>query len=293
MHQPSRNGARRTYTSLHWLMVMLPAVLFAVSVGSAVASGQFPTSISAFYGGPVRDVFVGALIALAACMIAYQGTNAVEHYNLKGAAFYAVFVALVPTGLDEIFSDLRGQVALSGVTPSEYVWSMRFSLTIAAGICVALIGYEVRRINGQRRHMDRLAIGFVGVTLGALAGFLRLAMWQLWAPEADAVTMGGIFQLRIHDIAAIFLLSALAVAVWSHAWPRASARRSGEGVAMSDVALQTRYRVIFALMLLGPAAAWGLSTAFAPDHFVLILEWWEIALFGAFWIFEARRLRRK
>lgn len=297
MTNQGRAETLRTYAILHWLMVILPAVLFVVSVATAIHSERFPTSISAFYGGPVRDVFVGVLIALAACMIAYQGSNPVEHYNLKGAAFYAVFVALVPAGLTDILDDLQGRLLLApeGITPAEYVWSLRFSLSIAAALCLILLSSELKRMIRRQKGRDTFAVGFVLITVGGLVAFLALAMWQLWIPAADAVTMNGIgigeFRLRIHDIAAMFLLLALAVAVWSHAWPRASARSVGDRVEVSEVAFQNRYRVIFVLMAAGPLAAWALSAAFAPKHFILILEWWEIAMFAAFWALESRRLK--
>src|SRR5699024_3145127 len=100
---------------------------------------------------------------------------------------------------------------------------------------------------------------FVIVTGGTLLAFLALAMWQLWVPPVDEVTMGGIvltglpvvgdLQVRIHDLAAIFLICALAVAVWSHAWPRTAARRSGEVLPREELVDLTGYRVIFVLML--------------------------------------------
>jgi hypothetical protein len=51
--------ARITYRYLRWLMVLLPAVLFVVTVAYAAIQQNLETSISAYYGTPVRDVFVG------------------------------------------------------------------------------------------------------------------------------------------------------------------------------------------------------------------------------------------
>lgn len=288
----------KTYAALRWLMVILPAVLFVVSIATALRTGELETSISAYYGGPLRDLFVGVLIAVAACLLAYRGSNAVEHYNLKGAGFYAIFVALVPTGLEGILDDLRGSLLLApdGISPGAYVWSLRFSLTAAALLCVAFMGREVQNLRRRPKKPDPFALSFVTVTLAALVGFLALAMWQLWVPAVDAVTLDGLglggFQVRIHDIAAIFLLSALVIAVWSHAWPRAAARRTGDGVAADEIAVQSGYRIILVLMLAGPVVVGLVSWIWAPEHFVLLLEWWEIALFAVFWALETRRLAR-
>ena len=51
------------------LLALLPGVLFIVTVGTAIAQGELEGSISAYYWGPVRDVFVGVMIAVAALLV--------------------------------------------------------------------------------------------------------------------------------------------------------------------------------------------------------------------------------
>ena len=297
---------RLTYANLRWLLVLLPAVLFVVTVGAAFQQGHLEASISAYYGGPVRDVFVGVMIGVAVLLLAYRGATSFEDYNLNGAGFYAVFVALVPTGLVETLGGLGSGTAWSaeGISGAEYIWSLRISLTVVAVLALVLFVLELRVTERVRALVtgDRISLVFVAVTGGTLLAFLALSMWQLWAPPVDEVTMEGIrvtglpvvgeLQLRIHDLAAIFLISALAVAVWSHAWPLAAARRSNEQPQPRDLVHLTGYRVIFVLMVLGPLVAWGISRAFAPGHLVIFLEWWEIALFCVFWVLETRRQTR-
>lgn len=297
---------RLTYANLRWLLVLLPAVLFVVSVGAAIQQGHLETSISAYYGGPVRDVFVGVMIGVAVLLIAYRGATYFEDYNLGGAGFYAVFVALVPTGLAETLAELGGGTAFSGegISAAEYVWSLRFSLTVVALLALVLFALELRARERMRALVtgDPFSLVFVGVTGATLLAFLALAMWQLWAPPAEEVTMEGLrltglpvlgeVQLRVHDLAAIFLICALAVAVWSHAWPRAAARRARERLQPHELVHLAGYRVIFVLMVLGPFVAWGIARAFAPGHLVIFLEWWEIALFCLFWVVETRRQAR-
>lgn len=287
----------RTYRNLRWLLVLLPAVLFVVSVGMALVQGHLETSISAYHGGPVRDVFVGVLIAVAVCLVAYQAPTAMEDYNLNGAAFYAVVVALVPAGIEDVLAELRTGTVLSpqGVGPGDFVWTLRVSLTVVVLLALWLVVSELRRRERMRSLLagDRVSLVFVLVTGGTLVAFLALAMWQLWVPSVDDVRLEGldlgVVQLRIHDLAAIFLICALAVAVWAHAWPRAAARRSRESVSDRELADLTGYRVIFVLMLLGPLVAWVSARLVAPGHFVIFLEWWEIALFCLFWVLETRR----
>lgn len=291
---------RLTYDGLRWLLVLLPAFLFLATTLTALQQGSLETSISAYYGGPVRDVFVGVLIAVAACLVAYQGSTVLEDYNLNGAGFYAAFVALVPAGLERILADLRHGLVLSpdGVSPAQYVWSLRFSLTLVLVLCALLLVQELRGTERVRRlvSVNRLNQFFVLATGGVLLGFLALVMWQLWVPPADEVTLEGIRvlgqQIRIHDLAAIFMICALVVAVASHAFPRLTARQESRTVRPVDVAVRRSYQVIVVLMLLGPLGAWGLARLFAPGHLVIFLEWWEILLFCAFWTLETRRIVR-
>lgn len=288
--------ARITYGYLRWLMVGLPVLLLIVTGGTALLQQELETSISAYYGGPVRDVFVGTLLAVAVCLVAYQGVGLLEDYTLNGAGFYAVFVALVPTGFAELMDDLRSRPTPDGLTAADHVWSLRVALSTVVLMCVFLFWREFRSGNlkqlvatGGSRMSVLLTRAFVVLTLLLLAGFLALAVQQLWFVPADEVTMEGLrlgpVQLTIHDLAAIFLICSLAVAVLTNTWPfyrledlQESARRA--------------YLVIFALMVLGPLLMWGLSALVAPGHLVILLEWWEIGLFAFFWLLETRRIAR-
>ena len=52
------------------------------------------------------------------------------------------------------------------------------------------------------------------------------------------------------------------------------------------------YLVIFLLMTIGIAVPLLVARAFAPEHVVIFIEWWEIALFAVFWGLETRRVAR-
>lgn len=288
---------RLTYGYLRWLMICLPALLLVVTVATALQQGELETSISAYYGGPVRDVFVGCLVAVAACLVAYQGVGLLEDYALNGAGFYAVFVALVPTGFAELMDDLRANPSPDGLTVADHVWFLRIALTSVLVLCVVLFAREISTGNlGRlfasatgRPRVDAVNRVFVAVTMLTLLGFLVLAMQQLWLVPADEVTMDGVglgpVRLRIHDLAAIFLIASLAVAVLTNTWPffrLADLRTSG----------RSAYLAIVVLMALGPLVAWAVARLLAPGHWVILLEWWEIGLFALFWLLETRRVAR-
>ena len=129
---------------------------------------------------------------------------------------------------------------------------------------------------------------FLVVTSVLLAGFLLLAMWQLWIPALDKVTMDGFWIFRIHDLAAIALIASLAVAVWSHAWPAKVWRPGSAAPAAGELAVAGRYRLIFGAMVAGPGVALAANLG-GFDRPVIFLEWYEILLFVVFWIMETLR----
>lgn len=287
--------ARTTYRYLRWLMIWLPAVLLVVTALTALELGQLEPSISAYYGGPVRDVFVGVMIGLAGCMVAYQGASLLEDYTLNGAGFYAAFVALVPTNLEDTLSALKANKSPDGITADDYIWFLRYALSTVLVLCALLVWHELKK---SKKVTEMWNIGpvhkfFVAGTSATLFVFLALAMGELWLPRPDEVTMDGFgfgrARLRVHDQAAVLLLAALAVAVWSHAWPTVVSTNA-EPPRPKDVAVSRDYRWILGAMALGPVGALAIHTLFAPRHTVIFLEWWEIAVFAVFWMLETRRI---
>jgi hypothetical protein len=95
----------------------------------------------------------------------------------------------------------------------------------------------------------------------------------------------GPVQLSIHDLAAIFLIASLGVAVLTNTWPF---------FVFRDLWPSGRffYGVIFLLMSFGILVPVLVARAFAPEHMVIFIEWWEIALFAIFWGLETRRVAR-
>lgn len=74
----------------------LPVVL---GLGGAIADGEpLRQSMSAYYYSPtMRDVFVGVLIAIGACLYLYKGFSSRENWALNLAGVMVVGVALFPT----------------------------------------------------------------------------------------------------------------------------------------------------------------------------------------------------
>lgn len=288
---------RITYAYVRWLLVCLPTLLFVVTTLTALQQGELERSISAYYGGSVRDIFVGALVAIAACLVAYQGVGLLEDYALNGAGFYAMFVALVPSGFAELMNELQRNPTPDGVEPADHVWFLRIALTSVLVLCLVLVLREAS--TGKVRQLFTADVGskvanavnrtFLGLTVVLLAGFLGLAMWQLWSRPAAKVRMEGSslgpVQLSIHDLAAILLIASLGVAVLTNTWPFFTFKQLWPSGRFF-------YGVIFLLMSLGIVVPVLVARRFAPEHMVIFIEWWEIALFAIFWALETRRVAR-
>ena len=127
--------ARETYRHLRMILVALAAFLLIGSIFGLVFFGKFEGSISANYLGPLRDVFVAALVGIAVCLVAYRGRT-LEDFALNLAGFYALFVAFVPTDLDDTLRGIRTRPSArrwstaSGCPPSR-CWSPPLVLVIA------------------------------------------------------------------------------------------------------------------------------------------------------------------
>jgi len=273
-------------------MVALAAMLFVVSSATTLLTGDWPTSISAYYGGTVRDVLVGVLFGIAACLVAYRGANPLEDFALNAAGFYVLLVALIPTNLAEILIELRTNTGVDDVTVEDYVSYLRVTVAVVLLFCAVLAWREVRisRRLGDLWTGGKWSRRFIIISTIALGAFLVLAAARLYLVSFENVTMEGFqlggFRLRVHDLAAILLIASLAVAVWSHGWPDKSPKwKLPVSPAPNSPTYQKSYRTIFALMTLGAVVVGVIGGAWLHlKHTIALLEWWEIALFIAFWL---------
>ncbi len=258
--------ARETYRHLRLMLIALPALMF-LAILSLSFTGSVQGSISAYYLGPIRDVFVAAMVGSAVCLIVYRGFPPFEDYTLNVAGFYAVFVAFVPTGLAESLARLSEEdreAALFAVRATIFA-------VIVIAIVFALIEWRVGHWTLPdllQRKATKLAF-YATNTFGV--AFLVLVAARGFADDSFA---------GVHLAAAILFFWGLLMAVASHAWPGPCG-----GAGPGD----RRYRVIVWLMLLGIPAAIILKFVMKSAHTVIVLEAWEIVLFSAFWIMEAKR----
>lgn len=94
-----QNHMAGTYFSLRWGMVVMAfAFPIVITLGDFLLykSGLL-ASLSAYYYTGVRDVFVGLLVAIGACLYLYKGFSVSENVALNLAGVFVVAVAMFPT----------------------------------------------------------------------------------------------------------------------------------------------------------------------------------------------------
>ena len=91
-----------TYFSLRWGMVAIafvfPLVLWIGDI--LINSTGLQGSLSAYYHTGMRDLFVGLLVAIGACLYLYKGYSTSENVALNLAGIFVVGVALFPTEMN-------------------------------------------------------------------------------------------------------------------------------------------------------------------------------------------------
>lgn len=135
-----------TYVNLRVGMAILAFSLPVMLVLWSVVTGEkLLPSISAYYHTPMRDFFVGSLVAVGACLYLYKGFSEQENKALNCAGIFAIGVAFLPTcvpdvsimteamcsqGLRCVVKWLHGISAFLFIVPVAYVCTFRGKDTV-------------------------------------------------------------------------------------------------------------------------------------------------------------------
>lgn len=263
-----RGVALETYRHLRMILIALPALMLVASVGMFLTQRSIQGSISAYYTGPLRDVFVGMLVGLAACLVAYRGAP-LEDYALNMAGFYALFVAFVP--LPAHLDALQGEALDAAVAGIRLVTVSALLVTAAFLVAEWRTGHWTGRTLAHRTATTK------GVHRGFTAvGLLYLLLLGYRIVEGDEF-------VGVHLTSAVLLVASLTVAVGTHAFP---------GWAGEPVPAEPHlgwYRTIAGLMSLGLVVVVPVTLLLGGrEHVGLVVEWWEIVLFAVFWARETQ-----
>ena len=259
----------KTYRYLRIGMIGAVVVL-AASIGlERSKAGCWQNSISAYYYTPVRAIFVGSLMAVGLSLIVYKGRSRGEDPCLNFAGMLAPVVAIVPTknvgtcwSIEPRPSPVKADGSLDGWVVAN-IGNNFDALLIAGAIGLAATAVIALWLNrqdfvGVARAELWTTVSLIGTGVALIVAWLLIRYW------------GG-FYAHAHVYAAFAMFGLLIAAI-------------------VFVTVDTRHRRPFwwkwyagvaVFMVLG-AAFIGLTRVFG-DQKVLVLEAYEIILFGMYW----------
>ncbi|MDX2375881.1 hypothetical protein M4I32_03600 [Microbacterium sp. LRZ72] len=269
----------RTYRYVRVGIVGAVLLLIVGVVTGAIIAGPV-TSLSAAYYTPARDLFVGAIFAVAAALIALSGRS-LEQALLDNAAILAVVIAVVPTPVGP--GDAPGSAAVcptaATCVPEEYVPTVATGVIslVIVGVLGLVAALALARVQATMTHGFRVALGAAATLV------IGTGLWFALAPA------GFLAYAHVTATVAFFALIAAVAAIDAVAPTRG---RRGGGirglylvVAGGIVVTIAVLVVVLTLRLAGIdlAADWG----------VPIVLWGEIlalVLFGVFWVTQTVEL---
>lgn len=244
-----------TYRYLRAAPVVICLALGVSLLLSSVAIGATQNSVSQYFYTASHSVFVGAVCAVGVCLIVNHGFTPAENVLLDFAGFFALLVALVPTGRD----GLRGPVIDYPTEPG--VWNNVPSLLIAAAAALALKQVYLRA-TGTLDRAARLALA------GGAAVLVAVLALMLWRRDSSG-------WLGPHELAAIALFAFMfAVVALNALTSRGIPAAWHDGYRVVAWAMPTTLGLVLA------CAALGLPS------WVFWLEALLIVEFMAFWIVQ-------
>lgn len=261
---------QETLRYLRLMLLVVPLLLVVAILLYGLSTGKVEDSISSYYLGPARDLFVAMLVTIGVLLVVYKGPP-LENHALNLAGFYAMFVALVPTRLDETLGTMEA------ADREALVRSIQVAVIAVVIVAAVFTWLDWKTMNWapkillQSKWTRLLTVG----SSVLLVGFLALLAWRTW--EAKEF-------VGVHLAATLLLIGSMAIAIASHL--------GNESLSATDTSggRGRHYGWLLVLMALGVVALPVLA-AVGVKQSVFLVEWWEIALFAYFWALETRRMQ--
>jgi hypothetical protein len=168
--------------SVGWIGLLLPIVLMLG--GSLIFGGPVPErSISYYYHTGLRDVFVGALCAVALFLFFYSGYDKWDNWAGKLGGFMAIGAAWFPT-------TRCGPEDWAGIV--HLVCAILFFLVLASFSLFLFTKTEKgKKPRGRKRKRNRIYIACGIIMLASLAVIAAFKIWlQDDHPECPVVFWG-------------------------------------------------------------------------------------------------------
>ncbi len=268
-HEVRSSYGQDTLRYVRLMLLVVPLLMIVAIIVYAVVNHRVEDSISSYYLGPARDLFVAMMVTTGVLLVVYSGPP-LEDFALNLAGFYAMFIALVPTQLGN---------SLKLLDPEA---QQKLILSVRVGIAAIIIVSAVFVFLGMRTNRwpkgeflfsswtKYLSIGCAVL----LAAFLILVLWR---------AIEGTEFAWVHTSAAALLIASMGVAIASHLGHRSLCADDTSG------GKRIHYAVLLYLMGAG-LLAWPILKLSGIAQTVFIIEWYQISLFAYFWYLESRRL---
>jgi hypothetical protein len=156
----------KSYRYLRTAIVGLLIALGAAVFYQASRQGfHLLSSISAYYYTPAQAIFVGALIGLAACMIALRGTTGFEDVVLNLGGMFAAVVAVVPTSRGSDFDSALSACQQTAAPPLTRQGSNGLDCPTVQAL------YAATKANVANNMAALLVVGFLGLVATVLFAY--------------------------------------------------------------------------------------------------------------------------
>ncbi|EWS99946.1 hypothetical protein N865_19725 [Intrasporangium oryzae NRRL B-24470] len=281
-----------TYRYVRMILVLPAAFLLIATVLEAISRGGFRESISDYYQGPVRDVFVGALMASGVVMVAYKGRSKLEDYALNFAGFNAFFVALVPNNFTKVLNTPTTQSLGSDevITRAQMLTNLHlvlYALLAAAALFVFLDWRFMQWGAFKTEDAPHLAVVLIWISWVTEVAFLVVIVGGVLVGRETLFGLS-IFGM-LHFVAAGLLIGNLSFAVASRAFPdRLRTAVERRAATQNQRWALLSYQAIVALMWVGLLAG-GLCIYLNVHYAVISVEYFEIVMFVIFWTLATRK----
>ncbi len=250
------------------VLLLFMAVLLQILADGGAIQG----SMSAYYYGPVRGVFVGTLVATGLALVAIKGRPGPEDILLNLAGMLAPVVAFVPTPV--LATEALCREGAKRCIDPEFLPGVENNMAalILIGPPILVFAWWTSVRTDTTSRSVRLSL------TGASAVWVGFAFWFFWGPR-DA------FLETAHYLAAGLMFALIIVVVWVNALRTDHAFRVGT----TWVHYRLVYRVIAATMALALLSALVFSWATRANTdrtfpLIFVLEAVVLLLFLTFWV---------
>ena len=291
-HEPESQADDRILDTYRYVRIItpLPAVWLLCAISAvALLDHELLPSISDYYAGPLRDVFVGALMASGVGMIAYKGDSKLEDYALNFAGINAFFVALVSNSFQSVLDATRATETAKApvlISSAQLLQNLRIGVFTFLLVILVFVASDLLLMHWTRFRLgDQTPPTNVLIGLSFFGEFLLVVVVLLMLDGVEKIGSLSIFS-TLHFTAASLLIINLSFAAASHAFP-AKLRKDRVDAQGGSPQVQRGFRFITGFMWAGLVAGAIMIPLHVPDAMILV-ESYEILWFLAFWFTATR-----